>query len=252
MQFSGYVKKFRAEIIRSALNAYEKLRRAETDGERPLYRPKTWKTLEREKERKEKKNNWYKKGGYDSVMFVPATPGSVLMKKYRNEVEKSGLKIRIVEKAGMSLKQQLQRSDPFKPLRCGREDCFVCTSGGKGSCKSMEVNYLISCEDCEEMESERNYKGETSRTSYVRGGEHLDDFEKKREKSVLWKHCRDKHNGQVEGRKFRMDVLGVYKEDAMLRQIAEAVRIQESPTGTLMNDKTEWNYIRLPNLVQEE
>ena len=252
MQFSGYEKKFRAEIIRSALNAYEKLRRAETDGERPLYRPKTWKTLEREKERKEKKNNWYKKGGYDSVMFVPATPGSVLMKKYRNEVEKSGLKIRIVEKAGMSLKQQLQRSDPFKPLRCGREDCFVCTSGGKGSCKAMEVNYLISCEDCEEMESERNYKGETSRTSYVRGGEHLDDFEKKRDKSVLWKHCRDKHNGQVEGRKFRMDVLGVYKEDAMLRQIAEAVRIQESPTGTIMNDKTEWNYVRLPNLVQEE
>ena len=49
-----------------------------------------------------------------------------------------------------------------------------------------------------------------------------------------------------------MDVLGVYKEDAMLRQIAEAVRIQESPTGTIMNDKTEWNYIRLPNLVQEE
>ena len=47
-------------------------------------------------------------------MFVPATPGSVLMKKYKNEVQKSGIKIRIVEKAGISLKQQLQRSDPFK------------------------------------------------------------------------------------------------------------------------------------------
>ena len=48
------------------------------------------------------------------MMFVPATPGSVLMKKYKNEVQKSGIKIRIVEKAGISLKQQLQRSDPFK------------------------------------------------------------------------------------------------------------------------------------------
>ena len=70
------------------------------------------------KERKEKKRRTtgtrYKKGGYDSVMFVPATPGSVLMKKYKNEVQKSGIKIRIVEKAGISLKQQLQRSDPFK------------------------------------------------------------------------------------------------------------------------------------------
>ena len=252
MQFSGYEKKFRAEVIKSALNAYDKLRRAEVEGERPLYRPKTWRTLEREKERREKKNNWYKKGGYESVMFVPATPGSVLKKRYEIEVAKSGLKIRIVEKAGTSLKQQLQRSDPFKPLRCDRENCFVCTSGGKGSCKTMGVNYQISCEECEEMDStERDYKGETSRTSYVRGGEHLDDFDKRREKSVLWKHCRNKHNGQVEGRRFRMDVLGVYKEDAMLRQVAEAVRIQQSPTGTLMNDKTEWNYVRLPNLVQE-
>ena len=234
------------------MNAYDKLRRAEVEGERPLYRPTTWRTLEREKERREKKNNWYKKGGYESVMFVPATPGSILKKRYEIEVAKSGLKIRIVEKAGTSLKQQLQRSDPFKPLRCDRENCFVCTSGGKGSCKTMGVNYQISCEECEEMDStERDYKGETSRTSYVRGGEHLDDFDKRREKSVLWKHCRNKHNGQVEGRRFRMDVLGVYKEDAMLRQVAEAVRIQQSPTGTLMNDKTEWNYVRLPNLVQE-
>ena len=49
-----------------------------------------------------------------------------------------------------------------------------------------------------------------------------------------------------------MDVLEVYKEDAMLRQVAEAVRIQQAPPGTLMNDKTEWNYVRLPNLVQED
>ena len=82
------------------------------------------------------------------------------------------------------------------------------------------------------MESDRDYKGETSRTSYVRGGEHLDDFEKKRDKSVLWKHCRDKHNGQVEGRKFRTDVLGVHKEDAMMRRQTEAVEIHESSTGT--------------------
>ena len=81
---------------------------------------------------------------------------------------------------------------------------FICTSGGKGSCKAMEVNYLMSCEDCYQgMECERGYKGETSRMSYVRGGVHVDNFEKKRDKSVLWNQCRDKHNGQVEGRKFR-------------------------------------------------
>ena len=33
MQYSGYEKKFRAEVIKSALNAYQKLRRAEVEGE---------------------------------------------------------------------------------------------------------------------------------------------------------------------------------------------------------------------------
>ena len=254
MQFSGYEKKFRSEVIKSALNAYEKLRTAEVEGDRPLYRPKTWRATEREKERKEKKKIWYKKGGYQSVMFISATPGSILKKKYETEVQKSGMKIRIVEKAGTSLKQQLQRSDPFKPQRCDRENCFVCTTGGKGSCKTMGVNYQISCEDCEEIIdiTEKDYKGETSRTPFVRGSEHLEDFAHRRENSVLWKHCKKKHNSQVEGRRFRMGVLGVYKEDAMLKQVAEAVRIQQAPPGTLMNDKTEWNYVRLPNLVQED
>ena len=104
-------------------------------------------------------------------------------------------------------------------------------SGGKGSCKTMGVNYQISCEDSEEeiVTTEENYKGETSRTPFVRGSEHLEDFALRRESSVLWKHCKKKHNSEVEGRRFRMDVLRIYKEDAMFRQIAEAVRIQQAP-----------------------
>ena len=111
-------------------------------------------------------------------MFIPAAPGSDLKKKYETEVQKSGLKIRVVEKAGTSLNQQLQRSDPFKPEKCDRENCFVCTTGGKGSCKTIGVNYQISCEDCEEeiVTTEESYKGETSRTPFVRGSEHLEDF----------------------------------------------------------------------------
>ena len=61
---------------------------------------------------------------------------------------------------------------------------FVHSEERDSLCKAIEVNYLISSEDCE-----RDYKGKQSRTSYVRGGEHPNDFEKKRDKSVLWKHC---------------------------------------------------------------
>ena len=39
---------------------------------------------------------------------------------------------------------------------------------------------------------------------------------------------------------------GTYKDDAMLRQIAEAVQIENTATDTLMNDRAEWNLTRIP------
>ena len=45
-----------------------------------MYRPKGWNREEREQERARKKVNWYKKNGSESVIFVPATPGSQLQK----------------------------------------------------------------------------------------------------------------------------------------------------------------------------
>ena len=45
-----------------------------------------------------------KEGDYDSVMFIPATPGSALKKSYDQIVRDKGLKIRVVQKAGISFK----------------------------------------------------------------------------------------------------------------------------------------------------
>ena len=42
IQYSGYSKKFRFEVVKSALNAYEKIVEAEKNQERPMYRPKRW------------------------------------------------------------------------------------------------------------------------------------------------------------------------------------------------------------------
>ena len=254
MQFSGYNHKFRVEVIRSALNAYNKLRNQETNGERPLYRPKSWNSQEREKQRKAKKLDWYKKGGKESLMIIPKTPGSRLLRMYQEEVKKSGLPIYITERAGIQLKRHLQRSNPFQPERCSRSDCLICGSGGKGPCRTNGVNYTITCKDCEEdnRDQEHIYIGETSRTAYLRGIEHMQDLYHKREKSVLWKHCRIHHQDESEGRRFRMDVVGVYTNDAMSRQIGEATRIQGASRRCLMNDKTEWNFISIPRMVLEQ
>jgi hypothetical protein len=151
-----------------------------------------------------------------------------------------------VEKAGVSLKRILQKSDPFGSTNCGRFDCLPCTSEGSGSCRSVGVNYDINCCDCEEIDDEKVYHSQTVRTGYIRDEEHLDDLKKKRNKSVMWKHIKDKHQGRHREARFRMDIVGVYHNDPMKSQIAEAVRIQTNPANHLMNDKTEYNYFTLP------
>ena len=70
---------------------------------------------------------------------------------------------------------------------------------------------------------------------------------KKKERSALWKHCKEKHNSEMQ--KFEMNVTGSYSNDAMLRQISEGVRIDQVPEGSLMNSKNEWNYSRVPRAV---
>ena len=101
MQASGYDMKSRYQVIRSAFNAYDKIKEKEDQGIRPMYRRKTWKYVERRREniqRKEKRKNWYKKGEYDTVIFLPATPESKLQKSYQEEIrieDKGSRKIRI-------------------------------------------------------------------------------------------------------------------------------------------------------------
>ena len=48
-----------------------------------------------------------------------------------------------------------------------------------------------------------------------------------------------------------MSVKGQFKDDAMLRQILEAVMINNEGKETIMNSKNEWNYINLPHVAVE-
>ena len=103
MQYSGYNKQFRYEVLMSALNAFEKMKERDEKGEQPLYRAKEWRKSERRKEKEIKKKEWYKKGGYETVIFVPCTEDSRLLKKLQEDISRSQLKIKLIEKAGMTL-----------------------------------------------------------------------------------------------------------------------------------------------------
>ena len=131
---AGYSPKFRAEIIKSAKNAFKIQLENATDGTRPLYRDKARIIIDRKEKGVLKYNWWCKKGrssiNYDTIVFVPPTPGSKLakmMQRREAEINKaSDTRIKIVEKGGIKLKHIISTRNPFPPAPCHRKVCPVC------------------------------------------------------------------------------------------------------------------------------
>ena len=65
--------------------------------------------------------------------------------------------------------------------------------------------------------------------------------------SPLWRHCVEQHGGEEQT--FLMCVTGTFRNDAMLRQITEAVQINNMDVNVRMNDRAEWNMTRIPRTV---
>ena len=245
MQFSGYTETYRAQVVRSALKAYDEMVSKDQRGEEPLYRPRDWKRVERAEERRAKKGEWFKGSGskYETVIFVPATPGSELKKRYMETIEKAEARIAVAEVPGKSIQRRLQRSDPFKGKKCGDPDrCMVCTSGGSG-CRNVGITYEVRCNKCGAV-----YIGETGRNAYTRGLEHLEGINSKNEGSVFHIHSVECHDGELGQSDFTMRVTGVYGGDATKRQVAEAVRIQHAQGTQLLNRQDEWRQVNLPHV----
>ena len=75
MQYSGYSVLERIDVYRNARRRYETILENDKNGIIPMYRGKFWHLQERTKEKREKADNWYRKGRFDTVMFADATPG---------------------------------------------------------------------------------------------------------------------------------------------------------------------------------
>ena len=100
-------------------------------------------TMERIEEDGKEKKKAGSQGQKDpkAVIFVPFTPNSALAKELR-EVEESmenltGMRMKIVEKAGIQLKRILVKSNPWAGSDCNRDECLICqtreeTEEGKG------------------------------------------------------------------------------------------------------------------------
>ena len=217
-----------------------------------------------------------------AVMFVPYTPKGELAKRLREvemDMEKhTGNKLKIIERSGTKLIDLIHKSDPWEGQDCGRENCILCetkqrTGRFQGQdCHKRCVVYETWCLTCEERERKlieenenleeemRNkmmreiklykYVGETSRSLYERGLEHLRDLEELKMDSHMLKHYFDIH-GEEEMKEMKFGAKIVDKpRKAFDRQISESVTIQnQKKKNHILNSKSEYNRCALPRLT---
>ena len=222
-----------------------------------------------------------KKENVKTVIFVPHTRGSGLAKDLRKSEEKikevTGDAIKVVEKSGRKLEDILAGKDPWKGRDCGRQNCFLCstkTLTGKQlnkDCTKRNILYEIKCLSCEEKERERiieetedekeikeklkkirvpRYVGESSRSAYERGWEHLDKVASLNSGSHMLRHMVMDHKREdLDKVKWGMFVTK-YLRTAFERQIEEAVEIEkESESELILNSKSEYGNSTIPRLV---
>ena len=259
MKMSGWNARFRYEVITCGMAGYQKqVDRAEA-GVCPINRPKGYQEEERKKRKQIKKKSWYRP--FTSVLFVPPTPVSQLAKEVRKVVEEESKgrkwKIKVIERAGTKLEHQVpgMREDTY----CGKEDCFMHTSGGKGDCRKEGVVYRGTCLLCLDkgpssevswdgrvkgVEGERKpgtrsiYWGETSYGAYTRGQQHLAALKKpaKNQNNAFVRHREDCHQNEEGDVKFKFEVVRYYTR-AMARQLGEGCYILGPEADILMNGK---------------
>ena len=182
---------------------------------------------------------------------MKATPEGKLAEICKKELKSAGLKVKVVEKkTGKLVKSSLVKSNPFKKPGCSKESCTVCRLEKGIDCKARGIHYRISCED--ERCSDTNYEGETSRSTGERFAEHLrlirDKRERYRQKSIMYSHAWERHQGAVPPLKF--EILGKFSDDPAMRQATEAVSIRRNKPS--LNSKMEFTNEPKPRKAQQE
>ena len=233
MRDSGYSDKMRREVIESGVKGYEKQVSRDEIGECPLHRPKGYMNEERQKQKQLNRNAWYRP--FDTVLFCPPTPKGQLAKQLRaiahRTSEEMPMKIKIVEKAGISMKTLLPGLQITEKCQNNnnKTDCFIHKNDGRGNCRTENVVYKSTCLDCAEkgpdeipewqerrLEKGKSIKsiyiGETSRSAYQRGKQHVHaiKYPKKHKKNAFAKHAIEYHKGR-KGVRYKTDVIGTFK-----------------------------------------
>ena len=124
LQTSGYGHTYRAQILQSGLTGYEKMLQVEKQGGRPVNRPDSRDRILRKTKKILEAKTWYRRGGNDTVLFIPTTPNSELATRIREKAMMNNQgrdwQLKVVETSGRSIQSMLQKSDPTPPPSLAR------------------------------------------------------------------------------------------------------------------------------------
>ena len=116
MKRAGYHENYRRDTLVNALNVYDmKVAKCEASGE-PFNRGRSYKVIERRKEKLRKKRNWNKssqKGPCGPPIIIPSTPNSELARMLRGIADQEPnpkKRFRIIEKGGSHHRKKLDET----------------------------------------------------------------------------------------------------------------------------------------------
>ena len=147
-------------------------------------------------------------------------------------------------------------------IRTGRNKSQDCSKRGLVyetyciTCKERETERLeSSCgEDKTKLREElervklHKYIGESSRSAFERGFEHINDIKQLKPSSHMLRHVLDQHEGEsITSIEFGMETVR-FTRTSFERQILESVTIQQNTDHFLLNSRSEYNRCSLPRL----
>ena len=259
---SGYTERYRQQLIKSVLKGWDKMVEEHKAGRRPINRARSWQEASRRQEKAKKKTSWFKSGGYTTVIFCPYTPGSELAKKWRmieeRGAESRGWRYKVVEQGGRQVRSIVCRNPWAGP--CNDQLCMVCTTGGKGNCRTPGCTYKVQCMACkvrgpdvvpadEEQGGGRPgqgvvgkpcislYHGESGYSGFVRGLDHGRDQQTNKQSNAMVRHNILYHLSQQVD--YQMSVVSTHSEP-LGRKLREGVDIVAGKQDILLNSKEEF------------
>ena len=76
---SGYTATVRHQVIKTAIERWDRMMEEEDAGVRPMYRPREWKEKERRLAKEQKRQNWHqsKEGQVSAPLIIDPTAGNL-------------------------------------------------------------------------------------------------------------------------------------------------------------------------------